>query len=165
LLDPRHRNFAATYQPGHHKFFAQEANLFFNLGFYGFTSGNWSQSAASLTKLTALEEQFSEKLSGVENNLTAQQQQQRVTLPGDKETLELYQFNNIITLATEVLALQLAQSPSDLMQKKQRRHVPLNPVQEVRAKIRMVCRNVTLLNCLKRQIRWTPNFTPDLNLA
>lgn len=101
-----------------------------------------------------LEEQFSEKLSGVENNLTAQQQQQRVTLPGDKETLELYQFNNIITLATEVLALQLAQSPSDLMQKKQRRHVPLNPVQEVRAKIRMVSRNVTLLNCLKRQIRW-----------
>eukprot|EP00029_Vermamoeba_vermiformis_P002306 TRINITY_DN12682_c0_g1_i1.p1 TRINITY_DN12682_c0_g1~~TRINITY_DN12682_c0_g1_i1.p1 ORF type:complete len:691 (+),score=72.19 TRINITY_DN12682_c0_g1_i1:108-2180(+) len=131
-------NFAATYHPGNQKYYSQEANLFFNLGFYGFTSGNWTQSAASLQKLMALEQQFSEKLIGVETYLTAaQQQKKRVDLPADKDTLELYQFNNIITLATEVLELQLAQSPAELMKKKQRRHVPLNSVQEVRAKVRM----------------------------
>ncbi len=138
ILHSIRRNFASTYHPGNRKYYAQEANLFFNLGFYGFTSGNWSQSAASLQKLMTLEQQFSSKLTSVDAYLTAaQQQQKRVELPTDKDTLELYQFNNIITLATEVLALQLAQSPAELVTKKQRRHVPLNSVQELRAKVRM----------------------------
>ncbi len=105
-----------------------------------------------------LEQQFSEKLMSVETYLTAvQQQQKRPTLPTDKETLELYQFNNIITLATEVLELQLAQSPIDLIKKKQRRHVPLNTVQEVRAKVRMVSYRQYFLIW---QIRFNQNFNP-----